>query len=271
MGTVEPKPHESAILMSAPMVIAALAGSKTVTRRIVNLKTLRVRLNKTIGSDEPLVGLGASKTVAKPGTYHAGLNPQGAVFALLDDGERFGLKPGEFHFVCPYAIGDTTLVRYGTDTRTHWTIMPRSSRLWVKETWSSAKSMDKLSPHKIGEACINAGYRTPWAPIRYVADGNTNNVNIHSFASDDVWGRKRVSIHMPRWACRLALRVTNVRLERLHDITEEDAQREGVTPVVTYRDGFQKIWRTINGDTSWDENPWTWRVEFERDYGRYSE
>ena len=80
------------------------------------------------------------------------------------------------------------------------------------------------------------------------------------------------SIHMPRWASRLALRVTSVRVERLHAITEDDARAEGVLTVdgllsaMTPRERFACLWREINGGrASWDANPWVWVVSFKCD------
>lgn len=99
-------------------------------------------------------------------------------------------------------------------------------------------------------------------------------------------GNTCVSSHMPRWASRLTLGVVSVRVERLHDITETDAVREGVerylevpygwrnyetSPVyedvsyhLTARDSFASLWRSINGAESWAANPWVWRVEFRK-------
>ena len=69
-----------------------------------------------------------------------------------------------------------------------------------------------------------------------------------------------MAIHMPRWASRLTLEVVSVRVERLHDIDEADALREGVAA----RYQFVDLWGAINGDGAWDANPWVWRVEFKR-------
>ncbi|MGO3014669.1 MAG: hypothetical protein ACTID4_15000 [Hafnia alvei] len=80
------------------------------------------------------------------------------------------------------------------------------------------------------------------------------------------------SIHMPRWASRILLEITNVRVERLNDISEEDAQAQGVTPSAhaitppeaVYRVGFSELWRSIYGDENWEKNPWVWVIEFKR-------
>ena len=85
---------------------------------------------------------------------------------------------------------------------------------------------------------------------------------------------------MPRWACRLVLPLVSVRVERVQDITEEDAKAEGVEPVLmrgigsypewmrpTMRGGHQKafelLWKQIYGDALWDANPWVWVAEWE--------
>lgn len=92
--------------------------------------------------------------------------------------------------------------------------------------------------------------------------------------------RYRPSTHMPRWASRITLEITDVRVERVQDISEEDAKAEGVeptkqieTPGATvivppqlYRDGFSKVWRSINDKRGfgWDANPWVWVVGFKK-------
>ena len=93
----------------------------------------------------------------------------------------------------------------------------------------------------------------------------------------------RPSIHMPRWASRITLRITDVRVERLQDISEDDAIAEGVAleryvpvsdsagkhasgeaeptdPVKEYRN----LWNHINGAGAWEANPWVWVISFDR-------
>ncbi|ENB6028414.1 hypothetical protein ABHJ46_003272 [Shigella dysenteriae] len=85
------------------------------------------------------------------------------------------------------------------------------------------------------------------------------------------------SIHMPRWASRITLEITGVRVERLNEISEEDAAKEGVawesaTPGVPAKPGavlsakqdFSILWKSIYGDESWAANPWVWVIEFKR-------
>lgn len=105
------------------------------------------------------------------------------------------------------------------------------------------------------------------------------------------WTKPKPSIHMPRWACRTRLLITDLRIERLRDISEEDAKAEGVLQwaadlmadnKVTTADllymqarygsgsvvcGYAALWDSINGDAgpnSWDGNPWVWVISFRR-------
>ncbi|MFM2589429.1 hypothetical protein [Vibrio sp. TBV020] len=91
-------------------------------------------------------------------------------------------------------------------------------------------------------------------------------------ANGPIDGKWIPSIHMPRWASRLTLKVTDVRIEQLKDITEEQAKNEGMAPgftnefgkcpvVPNYRDGFFRTWNNIYNN--WDQNPYVWVIEFE--------
>ncbi|EAQ2729811.1 hypothetical protein ACFFVY_003455, partial [Salmonella enterica] len=77
------------------------------------------------------------------------------------------------------------------------------------------------------------------------------------------------SIHMPRWASRITLEITDVRVERLNDIRECDAKAEGGQTECTligdkYYPGFRSLWKSIYGEESWAANPWVWVIEFKR-------
>lgn len=90
--------------------------------------------------------------------------------------------------------------------------------------------------------------------------------------------RWRPSIHMPRWASRIQLEITSVRVERLQVISEGQAVAEGVEPMrggywrhyqpgwtqhqLSARGSFVTLWQSINGPESWQANPWVWVVEF---------
>ncbi|WP_210526418.1 hypothetical protein [Pantoea ananatis] len=94
---------------------------------------------------------------------------------------------------------------------------------------------------------------------------------------DDFW-RSRPSIHMPRWASRITLEITGVRVERLQDISRSDAIAEGgpqshpsidaVSQDYGFTDfsrsWFGQTWWSIYGEESWQANPWVWVIEFKR-------
>lgn len=125
-------------------------------------------------------------------------------------------------------------------------------RLWVRETWA-------YHLHAQGALADDDG---PWV---YAADGE----QALQYRLGDRW---RPSIHMPRYACRILLEITDVRVERLHDLSEDDARAEGAEPLLVSPDGgswphyegFCALWESINGAGSWDVNPWVWAVSFRR-------
>lgn len=132
-------------------------------------------------------------------------------------------------------------------------------RLWVRETYALHHAWDECAP------CV-AESVTPRPRVWHRADAPD---------AIDGRGRWRSSIHMPRWASRITLEVTAVRVERLHDISEADAEAEGVTaepsngladsPVgLSAREAFADLWASINGPESWEARPWVWVVSFKR-------
>lgn len=133
--------------------------------------------------------------------------------------------------------------------------------LWVRETWASHKYMDDTKP---SEFSIGA----QMLPVWYRADGVQSNLR---WASREP-GKWRPSIFMPRWASRITLRVINVRVERVQDISETDAKAEGAKPWPDvgvgphYKSPFRNLWDSINAKRgyAWSDNPWVWVVEFEQ-------
>lgn len=141
-------------------------------------------------------------------------------------------------------------------------------RLWVRETWARVGTTDPgyLTYRATYPRCLPAGLENVPADIR------------------DAGERWRPSIHMPRTACRILLEITAVHVERLQDITEEQAVAEGVdrpenirdvdvsdgaerelfNAMNQPRDRFKRLWADINGAESWNANPWVWVVEFKR-------
>jgi hypothetical protein len=140
-------------------------------------------------------------------------------------------------------------------------------RIWVRETFASFSGPGAIARPRDatyvvlqdGTQVYRDGERFP--PLKKYAAGAWDHI------------RWRPSIHMPRWASRITLAVESVRVERLRDISEEDAKAEGVEPAVPvewptaapdYCAGFERLWREINGAESWDANPWVWVIGFSR-------
>lgn len=151
-------------------------------------------------------------------------------------------------------------------------------RLWVREAFRFPQSLDHLSPSEIGEKALAAGYPKPWCPTQFEADGlRRTPQEWRDFVTPpqaNEAGRLRASMHMPRWASRITLEVTGVRVERVQDISGMNAVREGVSiPAHIPQDGadldwarreYRRVWEQINGPDSWSDNPWVWVVKFKR-------
>lgn len=155
-------------------------------------------------------------------------------------------------------------------------------RLWVREK------------HRLWFPMLNNGNPVDdYWHVRYAAD-NTEIKTRAGYDCDcdspaelgiDIEPAKwRPSIHMPRWASRITLEITGVRVERLCQISEDDARAEGVQdggcvncgnssfpnpcgcrdPHPSYVDAFDRLWMDINDESSWHRSPWVWVIEFKR-------
>ncbi|ECC3255677.1 hypothetical protein YD04_002133 [Salmonella enterica subsp. enterica] len=130
-------------------------------------------------------------------------------------------------------------------------------RIWVRETFRvHCRATD------VATLVYRASVRNSWTEQTHrvpVAVCNTP-------ATPEKW---TPSIHMPRWASRITLEITDVRVERLNDIRECDAKAEGGQTECTligdkYYPGFRSLWKSIYGEESWAANPWVWVIEFKR-------
>jgi len=170
-------------------------------------------------------------------------------------------------------------------------------RIWVKETW-------RIGAWRENDGSLAIDYlasepaKTPWITVPEDAENyhgssifekywiqSTDDCIESDLSTDDDgryhWEpgqspcRKRPSIYMPRWASRITLEIIDVRVERLQDISEEDAIAEGVTwfssgavecPGMpeTPIDAYRSLWEKINGSGSWDLNPWVWCISIRR-------
>lgn len=160
------------------------------------------------------------------------------------NGSHFGDEEGGVQFASPYG--------------------GIGDRLWVRESFAHVYR-DNAKPNA----------RSP-EDVAYRADGMT--------LDQDVYGTWKPSIHMPRWASRITLVISSVRVERLQGISEADAQAEGVrqmrdasgcwvgregpgklvTPWPSAREAFADVWNVLNGPRAWAANPWVWVLSFKR-------
>ncbi|HCA9895516.1 TPA: hypothetical protein MYK86_002390 [Klebsiella pneumoniae] len=135
-------------------------------------------------------------------------------------------------------------------------------RIWVRETWAEA------------------GASAPDLKL-YRANYPEHVPSIYENVPPAEEIRWTPSIHMPRWASRILLEITDVRVERLNAISEEDARAEGIidggclncgesepcgcaNPEPDATDAFAYLWQSIYGQESWNANPWVWVISFKR-------
>ncbi|HCT2314430.1 TPA: hypothetical protein OTQ90_003204 [Klebsiella pneumoniae] len=152
-----------------------------------------------------------------------------------------------------------------------------------KWPWSedAEHACDFWHPCPFGAVGDRIWVRETWA--RYNIDQNSYDIAYRATTPED-WpeeGRWRPSIHMPRWASRILLEITNVRVERLNAISEEDARAEGIidggclncgepepcgcaNPDPDATDAFAYLWQSIYGQENWNADPWVWVIEFKR-------
>lgn len=223
------------ILMSAPMVRGLLDVRKTQTRRAVKLPT-----KTETGPIYERPDMGGWEA-----TTHGG----GGCFTIGRDGSRRAVpeEAAIWHRTCGVCIG----CPYGVP----------GDLLWVRE------GLSRRTASFFGIEATN-GVEEAF----YKADGE-DVVNEHDFNICPWWsGKSLPSIHMPRWASRLTLEITDVRVERLQDISYEDCRDEGTVCTIHgdkrhvacsgLRDGYRLLWESLNGPGSWGANPWCWAISF---------
>lgn len=226
------------IIFSAPMIRALLDGTKTQTRRIL--------------------GPGTTLFNGRPWSRHQNAQTWGWDEAWVDPGPSPAGNPGPY-LKLPWCAGDADVYE-GTAHRIYPQIQP-GDRLWVREAWARVPATayrqsvgveQVVDPSDPDMACV---YRAGWdrcAPSRW-----------------------RPSIHMPRWASRLTLLVKDVRVQRIQDITEADAEAEGLSLLDWERDDesgegpdsyvecFSWLWRSLHGPDAWDRNEWVVAITFD--------
>jgi hypothetical protein len=216
------------IIFTGENVRAILDGRKTQTRRIIKDSCLQ---QAPFDEISPIMN---KKPYCKNGEWFYELQ------ATVDSCDRYKIK-------CPYGVvGD---------------------RLWVRETWrctgggdlrniiyradgDSAMSYCGIDDGRTGILHVPEPHWAEWDRLVYKTNRGCN------------W---RSPIHMFKWAARLWLEITGIRVERVRNITDEDAKAEGVI-VRNIGDrpyhAFKNLWNSIHGDGAWERNDWVWVVEF---------
>jgi len=232
---------EKPILFSGPMVRAILEGKKTQTRRVM----------------KPQVESFGENGWKWDG--HAPNSPYGAYASTHQDPISLNIFVGSSN---PYG--------------------QRGDRLWVRETFTieSNFNVDGMKeyppPFKDGRPAKTTScpeYGEYWEQCHYRATDPEPELSYEDM--DGPGCRWKPSIHMPRWASRINLEITDIRVERVQDISEQDAKAEGVQKVMAFigfTKNFKELWDEINGkprangiDISWEANPWVWVVTFKKE------
>ena len=221
--TVHTGPTERPILFQTEMVKAILEGRKTQTRRQI-------------------------KNVLLTENVKGAIDYSGRKNGMYQGGRCIVAK----HLNYPL-VGILDFCKYGKP----------GDLLWVRETWQESTFLAKDDP--------DYGYI-------YRASGN----GMAWEQGDDTW-RWKPSIHMPKSASRIWLMIEDIRVERVQEISEVDAIAEGIEPKIKtanpnysrFKDyqnisglsilpkpSFQSLWSSINGEESWNANPWVWVIQF---------
>lgn len=198
-----------------------------------------------------------TRRIMKNQPEHSGLGLRRVIDSKngSDDGKYFwslsdacGLKIRSKSFTCPFgSVGD---------------------RIWVREAFRvHSRATD------VATLVYKASERNSWTEQTHRVPVSVCNKP----ATPEKW---KPSLHMPRWASRLLLEITDVRVERLREISQADAEAEGVGKLkkgfwknyqpgwtefqLTARGSFATLWKSIYGDESWYADPWVWVIEFKR-------
>jgi hypothetical protein len=242
--------NEHPILFSGPMVNAVMQGSKTHTRRVMKPQPLSTEISVPFSGAKPCVW------------FHFDANTSAKIDWCRQYGRpyirnrrflRWNKKPAkwgkrEVISICPYGkLGDI---------------------LWVKETFRFWLGHDGnfIFRYRADDAVVETNMFSSSEDLGYIEDYNT-------YKEPEEW---RSPLFMPLWASRLTLLIIDVGMERLQDITEDDAIAEGIVPV-TQRgggyvagsavNGFRYLWNLMNGKRpgcTWEYNPWVWVIKFIR-------
>lgn len=241
---------ERGMIFNSEMVRAILDGRKTQTRRIMKVQPESNQLGLLLITD--------STKHSDIGKYHwAESNATGNHVRSKLFSSPFG------------AVGE---------------------RIWVRETWATLGNEDGCYVDWEDNLC-KGDERSAARIYRASCEQRPGDYGLWSIPDDAYWkphtkehkfeGAWRPSIHMPRWASRILLEITDVRVERLNAISEEDARAEGIidggclncgepepcgcaNPEPDATDAFAYLWQSIYGQDNWNANPWVWVISFKR-------
>lgn len=230
--------RERPIQFCEPMVRAILSGRKTHTRRVVKPQPPE-GWDRACWFSAPVMGW--TRNEAPSAEWHKVRSPYGQPGDLLWVREKWRI--GAWDETRPAFALD-----YCDGPRKEWIDVPDPmsddgelfNRLWQQSTDDARKA-------------FGAKDRYEWEPGQSPC-------------------RWRPSIHMPRWASRITLEITGVRVEQLQDISEADAKAEGypvdiidgINYAIGAKNWYCRLWESLNGPGSWAANPWVWVVEFKR-------
>lgn len=230
---------ERPVIFNSEMVRAILNGRKTQTRRV-----MKVQPSEHFHPMNMSLELDYSARWYTPGVVDKDGYLQPAT------GQVFGVAGEDEGYACPFgAVGE---------------------RLWVRETWSDvnlegAPAVAYRADNEVYDLMKDESLLDEDGAFNY-QDQHVSKYQFAAWYSDlisGVEGNWRPSIHMPRWASRILLEITAVRVERLQDISKADAIAEGGTEHFNI-DWFGPLWASIYGVDSWNANPWVWVIEFRR-------
>ena len=255
---------ERPILFSAPMVRAILAGEKTQTRRIIKPS------NAEFGS--------ASREFFQHCRWDdAVVDPGGTIYG-----------PGPYLRVADHGVAACERCREMGWAETSHRLYPgfvAGERLWVRETFVIGVRGESLNdrPWKaVDPDSADAEYGDYLVPAYRATEPDCDLCDPDS--DDDDTLRWKPSIHMPRWASRITLEITEVRAQRLQEISAKDILAEGAVlrshhdehlgkcPISAFDNAcypdlkslWASGWNKINGKESWQSNPWVWAITFKR-------
>ena len=229
------------IQFSPPMVRALIAGRKTQTRRVLKPTTKQVKAWAP--------NLSVCRSAQASGGVVQFEHPEGGPYTCVP---------------LPWRVGD---------------------RLWVRELWRTFVSLDDVAPRDLLTSERGAG-------IAYEAGGGMSRPKLPlrvcytDYALDQArapvgaWGRLRAAMHLPRWGSRITVVVTDVRVQRLQEISEADCDAEGISqsPLgygiarakiegkmhygLSAYGLYRDLWNSLHGPDAWAKNPFVAAISF---------